>query len=70
MLKEQVLGMLKETVNTKMKSNDTYKIIAMAFEESKKISNQLKNAKRSGERCRDKALWIGVMRYVISHMRC
>lgn len=70
-LKEQVLGMFKKTVSTKLKSDDTYKIIALALEESKKISSQLKNAKRSGERCRDNAVWIGVMRYIISHMsRC
>lgn len=69
-LKEQVLGMFKEAVNTKMKSNDIHMRIAEALEESKKISEQLKNSKRSGERCRDKAVWIGVMRYVISHMCC
>jgi hypothetical protein len=60
--------MLKEIVNKKMESSDTYKRIAVALEESKKISIQLKNSKRSGERCREKAVWIGVMRYVISHM--
>ena len=45
MLKEKVLGMLKETVVRKMKSDSTYKTITVALEESKKISNQLRNAK-------------------------
>jgi hypothetical protein len=65
-LKEQALGMLGKMVETKMTLDDTCKMIALALEESNKFSNQLKNAKRSGERCREKAVWIGVMRYVIT----
>ena len=43
-------------------------MIAVALEESKKIFNQLKSVKQSGERCRNNAVWIGVIRYVISHI--
>jgi hypothetical protein len=70
MLKEQALAMLKKTVETRMKLDETCKMFAVALEESKKIFNQLKNAKRSGERCRKNAVWIGVLRCVISHMCC
>ena len=49
-----------------MISNDICKMIAVALEDSKKISNQLKSAKQSGESCRNNAVWIGVIRYVFS----
>jgi hypothetical protein len=70
MRKEQVLGMFKEMGKRKMILDNNFQV---ALEESKKISNQLKNAKRSGEMCRKKAVWIGVMRYVCCmspHMCC
>lgn len=62
MRKEQVLGMLRKMVETNKTPDDTYKMAAVALEESKKISTQLKDAKRTGEKCRKNAVWIGVMR--------
>jgi hypothetical protein len=34
------------------------------FKEGKKIAKQLKNARATGKKCREKALWIGVERWV------
>jgi hypothetical protein len=63
-----VLGMFKKMGKEMLRLDSTFGVV---LEESKKISNQLKNAKRSGEICRKKAVWIGVMRYIacrLSHV--
>jgi len=61
--------MLKITVTTRT-SDDACKMITQTLKKLKQIFEQLRNAKQTGEMSRKKAVWIGVMRYVISHMRC
>ena len=65
MLKEQVFGFFKTKVNVNKTTNETCWKILKSLEDSTKITTQLKDAKRSGEKCRNNAVWIGVMRHDI-----
>ena len=49
-------------------TNETCGKILKSLEDSTKISTQLKDAKRSEEKRRNNAVWIGVIRHNIWHM--
>lgn len=65
MLKKQVFEFFKTKVNANKTTNETCGKILKSLEDSTKISTQLKDAKRSEEKCRNNAVWIGVMSHNI-----
>ena len=70
MLKEQVFGLFKTKVKADMTTNEICGKLSKSLEDSTRISTQLKDSKRSREKCRNNAVWIGVMRYDISDICC
>ena len=65
MPKEQVFGFFKTKVNVNKTTNETFWKILKSLEDSTKITTQLKDAKRSGEKCRNNTVWIRVMKHDI-----
>jgi hypothetical protein len=66
-VKRQILDAFKNAVKEAIPdvSVETLARLCDHTKNGTKIQKQLKDARRSGERCRRLALWIGVERYVL-----